>query len=66
MNAPLSFSTTTAAAATGLSKSHLTAAITAGHLKAKRSGLTEDGEPTGKYVILAADLQAYLEGLVDA
>lgn len=66
MTAPLSYSTTTAAAATGLSKSHLLAEIAAGHLRAKRSGVTEDGEPTGKYLILAADLAAYLDGLVDA
>lgn len=63
---PLSYSVATAVAATGLSRSHLERAIKAGQLKAKKSSLTEDGEPTGKYVILATDLQAYLSGLVDA
>jgi hypothetical protein len=62
----LSYSIATAVAATGLSKSHLERAIRAGQLRAKKSSLTEDGEPTGKYVILAADLEAYLTGLVDA
>jgi len=66
MTTTLSYSVATATAATGLSRSHLERAIAAGRLKARKSSKDEDGEPTGKYVILAADLQAYLEGLVEA
>jgi hypothetical protein len=62
----LSYSLRTAAAATALSQSHLSDAIKAGQLKAKRSGKDEHGDPIGKYVILAGDLQRYLDGLADA
>ena len=62
----LAFSVSTASIATGLSKSHLHREIKAGRLRAKRSGVTEDGEPVGNFVILAADLEAYLSKLVDA
>lgn len=63
---PLSYSVATASEATGLSKSHIHREIKAGRIHVKRSGVTEDGEPTGNYLILHADLQAYLESLVDA
>ena len=66
MSARLSYSVATAAADTGLSKSHLHREIKAGRLRAKRSGMTDDGEPAGNYIILAADLEAYLSELVDA
>lgn len=66
----LSYSIAGAIGATGLSKSHLERAIKSGELKAKKSSRVKSGdnagEPVGKYVILARDLQAYLEGLVDA
>lgn len=62
----LSYSVATAASSTGLSPTQIKRAIHTGALKAKMSGRTEDGEPTGKYVILAADLEAYLGSLVDA
>lgn len=62
----LAYSIAGAVVATGLSKSHLEREIRAGRLKAKKSGRDEDGEPTGKYVILAGDLEAYLSELVDA
>lgn len=62
----LSYSIAGAIGATGLSKSHLERAIKSGELKAKKSSKDKEGEPVGKYVILARDLQAYLEGLVDA
>jgi excisionase family DNA binding protein len=65
-SARLSYSVATAAEATGLSRSHLHREIKAGRLRARRSGQTEDGEPAGKYVILAPDLEAYLAELVDA
>jgi len=66
MSGVLAYSVTTATAATGLSKSHLERAIKSGHLRARKSGVDEGGEPVGKYVILASDLLAYLEGLVEA
>lgn len=66
MTTPLSYSIATAAAATGLSKSHLRDEIKAGRLRAKRSSVTDDGEPVGNFVILAADLESYLAELVDA
>jgi len=62
----LSYSLRTAAADTGLSQTHLSDAIKAGHLKARKSGRDKNGEPIGKYVILTADLMAYLESLVEA
>lgn len=62
--APLSYSITAAVEATGLSKSHLDRAIRAGDLKARKSGRDEEtGEPVGKWVLLAKDLQAYLDSL---
>jgi excisionase family DNA binding protein len=66
MSARLSYSVATAAEATGLSKSHLRREIGAGRLRAKRSGMTDDGEPTGNFIILAAALEAYLSEMVDA
>lgn len=66
MTDTLSYTLRTAAIATGLSKTHLTAAINSGQLRAKRSGVDEDGNPTGLYVIPADALQAYIDGLVDA
>lgn len=62
----LAYSIAGAVAATGLSKSHLERAIRTGQLRAKKSGRDEQGEPTGKYVILAAELDRYLNELVDA
>lgn len=60
---PLAYSTRTAVEATGLSKTHLIDAINRGELKARRSSRKDDGEPQGKWVILAADLEAYLASL---
>lgn len=60
---PLSYSITTAVLATGFSRTHLTDAINKGELKARRSSKDDKGEPQGKWVILAADLQAYLAAL---
>lgn len=62
----LSYSIATATAATGLSKSHLDRAIRAGDLKARKSSRNKDGEPTGNWVILAHDLQGYLDSLPEA
>lgn len=63
---PLSYSMAGAVAATGLSRSHLERAIHAGHLKAKKSGMDADGNPAGVWVLPAAALQDYIDGLVDA
>jgi hypothetical protein len=63
---PLSYSIAGAVQATGLSKSHLERAVRSGELKARKSSKDSEGEPKGKYVILTRDLEAYLEGLVDA
>lgn len=61
----LSYSVTQAAKETGLSTSHLDRAIAAGELRVKRTKVNEQGEPVGKRVILARDLQAYLDSLPD-
>lgn len=60
---PLAYSVPAAAAATSLSATHLREAIAKGQLTAKRSSKDDEGEPTGRWIILAADLQAYLDGL---
>lgn len=66
MTTPLAYSMKGAVEASGLSRSYLDRAIKAGQLKAKRSSTDGRGEPTGNYVIRAADLQAFIDGLVDA
>lgn len=66
MTPPLSYTLKTAAEATGLTTTTLSRAIKAGSLVAKRTSKAADGEPTGSYVILAADLKAWLEALVSA
>lgn len=63
MNTALSFSIRTAVEATGLSKTFLIDAIHDGQLKARRSSVNEKNDPQGKWVILAADLEAYLASL---
>ena len=62
----LAYSIKTASEETGLSTSYLDRAIKAGELRAKKSGRTKDGEPVGKYVILATALESFLEQLEDA
>jgi len=63
MSTALAYNLNTASAATGLSKTHLTDAINRGELKARRSSRDADGEPQGRWVVLAGDLQAYLDSL---
>ena len=63
---PLSYTTTGAAAATGLSAKTISRAIKAKHLRAKRSHENEDGSLAGPYVIFHTDLMAWLEGMPDA
>lgn len=62
----LAYTLATAATETGLSAKTLDRAIKSGRLKARRSSENEDGDPTGRYVILHADLVAFLEGLTAA
>lgn len=62
----LAYSLSAAAEETSLSEWSLRRAIDAGDLKAKRSSTNEKGDPTGKHLILADDLDAYLRGLADA
>lgn len=62
----LAYSLADAAETTGLSQRHLKRAIAAGLLRTKTTKLDADEKPVGKRVILAAELQAYLDGLADA
>lgn len=62
---PLAYSIKTASKATGLSGRYLIMAIRRGALRAKRSCFGFSGEPAGKWVILAAELQAFLASLPD-
>lgn len=66
MTAPISYSMAGAVAATGLSRSTLERAIRTGQLKAKRTSKDDDDKPTGTWVLTAAALQAFIDGLVDA
>ena len=62
----LAFSKNAAAEAADVSPQTISRAIKAGRLKAKRTGMSDDGEPAGKVLILASDLAAWLESLGDA
>jgi hypothetical protein len=66
MSAPIAYSLKGAADATGLSTSKIKAAIGSGRLRAKKSEVDPDGNPVGVWVIPAASLQAYIDGLADA
>lgn len=60
----LSYSVKEAVEATGFSATHLDAAIRAGLLRVRRTKRDDKtGEVSGKRVILAADLQSYLDAL---
>ena len=62
----LAYTRDQAAEACGVSPKTIARAIAAGKLRAKRTAVTDDGDPTGKYLILEADLLAWLEGLAAA
>lgn len=62
----VAYTIATAAEATGLSRKTIERAVKAGKLRAKRSSLTPDGEPTGSYVIPAPALAAWIDSLADA
>jgi hypothetical protein len=66
MSTALAYSKTGAADAAGVSTQTLDRAIKSGALRAKRSNVTDDGEPAGKVIILATDLADWLDGLADA
>lgn len=64
----VSYSLKEASAATGLSRSYFDQKIRDGALKAKRSAEPDEitGKSRGTYVIKAADLEAFIDGLADA
>lgn len=62
----LAYTRDQAAEACGVSEATIKRAIASGRLRAKRTAINDDGDPTGKYLILAADLTAWLEGLTAA
>ena len=67
MTIKLAYNKAEAAAACGVSIDTIVRAIHAGTLRAAKSSKhPETGEPTGRYIILAADLQAWLDGLAAA
>jgi hypothetical protein len=55
-----------AAKAAGVSVDLLTAAIRKGTLRAKRTGVNEHGDPTGKYLITREALSAWFDTLESA
>ena len=61
----LAYSLADASAVTGLSRTVLDRAIKDGLLKSKVTTYRSDGK-AGKRIVLARDLQAYLDGLEDA
>jgi len=63
VTAKLAYSLTEAVEATGFSRSHLDRAIRDGLLRSKTTKLDAEEKAVGKRVILARDLEAYLEGL---
>lgn len=67
MTAPkLAYTLDEAAAATGLSKTHLKREVKEGRLRTKTTSLNEQDVPVGRRLVLAHELEAYLEGLADA
>lgn len=67
MTAPISYNMAGAVSASGMSRSALDRAIRAGKLKAKRTSEDEEtGKGVGSFVIKAADLEAFIDSLVDA
>ena len=61
----LSYGLPEAAAATGFTEKQLRERIATGQLRARRAAWskTRDGEGGGKFIILASDLQEFLDGL---
>lgn len=65
MTIRLAYTKKEAAAVCGVSPDTIVRAVNTGALRAKRSS-EKDGKPTGKYLITAKALEAWLEGLKDA
>lgn len=63
MSARLAYSVLEAAATTGLSKSTIERAINSGQLPCRTTSTDAEGNPTGKRVILHADLESWLDRL---
>lgn len=63
---PLAYSIKGAAEAMGVSESHIDRLVRAGKLRAKYTSTDEDGNPAGKRVILASELERHLAGREDA
>lgn len=59
----LAFTVEEAAEATGLSKTHLRSEMNAGRLASRSTSFNAKDEPVGRRLILARDLEAYLENL---
>lgn len=66
MTTRLAYSLAQAAETTGLSRRFLEGAIKEGKLRSKTTRLDADDKPSGRRLILASELQAYLDGLPDA
>lgn len=66
MTGRISYSLPGAVVTTGLSRATLMRAIGSGKLKAKKSKEDADGNPVGSFVIKAAELEAFIDGLPDA
>lgn len=64
--APLAYSVRDAADALGVSITHVDRLVRAGHIRAKYTSADVDGNPAGKRLILASELERYLAGLEDA
>lgn len=62
----LAFTIPEAAQSAGVTDKTIRTAINAGHLRAKRQSVDKNGDPCGKYLIPAASLEAWLDGLADA
>jgi hypothetical protein len=62
----LSYNLEEAAAATGLSTTHLKKEVREGRLKTKTTKLNDKQEPVGRRLILAGELEGYLSRLDDA
>lgn len=62
----LSYSLAGAAGVTGLGSKTIERAIKSGALRAKKTSENENGDPTGRWVILRSALEQWLADLPDA
>jgi len=61
----LAFTIPEVCAATGFGEQKIRNALRSGELKSKRGARDKDGNGIGQHIVLAKDLQAYLDGLAD-